>query len=148
MAHFAQLDQNNIVTNVIVVHNNELIDENGNESEQKGIAFCQSIYGANTKWIQTSYNGNFRFRFAGIGNLYDLDRDMFRNPNPPVNNPSFVLDNNGDWIPPIPYPSDGVVNNEEPEKTKRYVWNEETVSWTLITYVDPFDTALENTQWQ
>lgn len=148
MAHFAELDENNIVTNVIVVHNNELIDENGNESEQKGITFCQSIYGANTKWIQTSYNGNFRFRFAGIGMLYDLDRGLFRNLNAPASNPSFVLDDNGNWIPPIPYPTDAIVNNEEPEKTKKYYWNEETMSWILIPYVDPLETALGATQWQ
>ena len=57
MAHFAQIDENNIVTQVIVVHNNELLD-NGIEVEAKGIAFCQSLFGGN--WVQTSYNANFR----------------------------------------------------------------------------------------
>ena len=64
MAHFAQLDETNIVTQVIVVHNNELLD-NGVESEAKGVAFCQSLFGGT--WVQTSYNGNIRKNFAGIG---------------------------------------------------------------------------------
>lgn len=77
MAHFAELDENNVVLRVIVVHNNELIDENGVESEAKGIAFCQSLFGANTRWVQTSYNGNIRGVYAGIGYTYDPDKDMF-----------------------------------------------------------------------
>ena len=60
MAHFAQLDDNNIVVTVIVINNNELLDQDGNEIEQKGIDFCKSLYGQDTNWVQTSYNGNFR----------------------------------------------------------------------------------------
>ena len=75
MAHFAELDGNNVVTRVIVVHNNELLDENGNESEQKGIDFCIAHYGGT--WIQTSYNGTFRKNFAGSGYTYDPTRDAF-----------------------------------------------------------------------
>jgi hypothetical protein len=78
MAHFAKLD-NNTVTEVIVVHNNELLD-NGVESEAKGIAFCQSLFGGN--WIQTSYNGNIRKNYAGIGYTYDSTRDAFIAPKP------------------------------------------------------------------
>lgn len=74
MAHFARLDENNIVIEVIVVHNNELLD-NGVESENKGIQFCQNIYGGN--WKQTSYNGSFRKNFAGTGSTYDSVRDAF-----------------------------------------------------------------------
>jgi hypothetical protein len=75
MAHFAELNENNIVTNVIVVHNNELLDENGNELEQKGIDFCINLLGGT--WIQTSYNHNFRGTFAGIGYTYDPVNDVF-----------------------------------------------------------------------
>ena len=75
MAHFAELDENNVVTQVIVVHNNELLDELGNESEQKGIDFCTNLLGGT--WVQTSYNSSFRFRFAGIGMVYDQSRDIF-----------------------------------------------------------------------
>ena len=77
MAHFAQLDENNVVTAVIVVHNNELLDNNGQESEALGIAFCQSLYGSDTRWVQTSYNANFRGRYAGIGGRYDPVEDKF-----------------------------------------------------------------------
>ena len=75
MAHFAELDENNIVQRVIVVHNNELLDENGYESEQKGIDFCVAHYGG--RWIQTSYNATFRANFAGISNIYDEALDVF-----------------------------------------------------------------------
>jgi len=75
MAHFAEIDENNIVKQVIVVHNNELLDENGIESEQKGIDFCVNLLGGT--WIQTSYNANFRSRFAGIGYIYDAAFDAF-----------------------------------------------------------------------
>jgi hypothetical protein len=83
MAHFAQLDESNIVTQVIVVHNNELLD-NGVESEAKGVAFCQSLLGGN--WVQTSYNGNTRKNFAGIGFTYDQARDAFIPPKPKEGN--------------------------------------------------------------
>jgi hypothetical protein len=75
MAHFAELDDNNIVTNVIVVHNNELLDENGIESEWKGIEFCIQHFGG--RWVQTSYNANFRGKYAGIGFTYDETLDEF-----------------------------------------------------------------------
>lgn len=75
MAHFAELDENNVVKQVIVVHNNELLDDSGNESEQKGIDFCTNLLGG--RWIQTSYNSNFRKNYAGQGYLYDPIRDAF-----------------------------------------------------------------------
>jgi hypothetical protein len=74
MAHFAELDENNIVTRVIVIHNNELLID-GIESEQKGIDFCVAHYGG--RWIQTSYNATFRGIYAGIGNIYDEALDEF-----------------------------------------------------------------------
>jgi hypothetical protein len=74
MAHFAELDETNTVIRVIVVHNNELLD-NGVESEQKGIDFCHNLLGG--RWIQTSYNGNFRKRFCGTGDYYDETLDEF-----------------------------------------------------------------------
>ena len=95
MAHFAQLDENNIVLQVIVVHNNELLD-NGVESEAKGIAFCQSLFGANTIWKQTSYNANFRGTYAGIGYTYDPINDVFVKPVIPLPIPPGAI--------PIPVP--------------------------------------------
>ena len=67
MAHFAQLDENNVVTQVIVVGNSDTSDNNGVEAESIGVAFCQSLLGAETNWKQTSYNGNMRGNYAGIG---------------------------------------------------------------------------------
>jgi len=79
MAHFAQLDENNVVTQVIVVSNDELMD-NGMESEAKGVAFCQSLFGADTRWVQTSYNAKFRGVYAGIEYTYDAEKDVFVQP--------------------------------------------------------------------
>lgn len=118
MAHFAELDANNIVLRVIVVHNNELMD-NGQESEAKGIAFCQSLFGGN--WRQTSYNANFRKNYAGIGFTYDATRDAFI---PPAPYPSWVLNEETcQWEPPVPAPQDG----------GKYSWDESITSWKTLT---------------
>ena len=115
MAHFAQLDNQNTVLQVIVIHNNELLD-NGVESEAKGIAFCQSLF-PNTRWAQTSYNGNKRKNYAGVGFLYDPIRDAFIPPKP---YPSWALDEaTCRWEAPVPYPTDG----------QRYVWDEASQQW-------------------
>jgi hypothetical protein len=115
MAHFAQLDDQNTVLQVIVIHNNELLD-NGVESEAKGIAFCKSLF-PNTRWAQTSYNSNIRKNYAGVGFLYDPIRDAFIPPKP---YPSWVLNETTcQWNAPIPYPTDG----------ERYVWDEATQTW-------------------
>ena len=116
MAHFAQLDENNLVTNVIVVANEELM-EDGVESEAKGIAFCQSLFGGN--WKQTSYNGNMRKNYAGIGYTYQADIDAFVAPKPYA---SWVLNIDAQWYPPVPHPEDG----------KPYLWDEPSQSWVEI----------------
>jgi len=82
MAHFAELDSNNKVIRVIVISNDETHNEYGIEQEELGIKFCQSLYGANTKWVQTSYNANFRDKYAGIGWTYDAKKDIFIEPEP------------------------------------------------------------------
>lgn len=76
MAHFAELDENNIVKRVIVINNDDILDENGNESEALGIQFCQNLTGGG-RWIQTSYNHNIRGHYAGVGWLYDEENDLF-----------------------------------------------------------------------
>lgn len=120
MAHFAQLDENNVVTQVIVVHNNELMDGT-DESEAKGIVFCQSLFGADTRWVQTSYNANFRKNYAGIGYTYDATLDAFVPPKP-ERFPSFVLDETtATWKPPVDRPTDTV-----------YRWDEPSVSWVAV----------------
>lgn len=118
MAHFAQLDDQNTVLQVIVIHNNELLD-NGVEFEAKGIAFCQTLF-PGTSWKQTSYNANIRKNYAGVGFTYDAQRDAFIPPKP---YPSWVLNETTcQWEAPVPYPQDG----------KRYVWDEATVSWVEV----------------
>ena len=77
MAHFAQLNADNVVTQVIVVNNDVLKDEAGNEQEALGVAFCKSLFGEDTNWVQTSYNANFRGIYAGIGMTYDQANDVF-----------------------------------------------------------------------
>ena len=75
MAHFAKVNEENIVEQVIVVNNEVMIDEDGIEQESIGAAFCSDLLGGN--WIQTSYNGNFRGTFAGRGMTYDKKKDEF-----------------------------------------------------------------------
>lgn len=77
MAHFAELDLNNIVKRVIVVDNDKLFDENNLEVEEIGINYCKSIFGNDTLWKQTSYNGNFRSIYAYPGCSYDEKNDVF-----------------------------------------------------------------------
>lgn len=77
MAHFAELDNINKVLKVIVVDNKDTSDENGVEKEEIGIAFCKSLFGENTKWVQTSYNASFRGIYAAVGDTYDEEADIF-----------------------------------------------------------------------
>jgi hypothetical protein len=79
MAHFARI-QNNIVREVIVINNEVLENKDFPESEPIGIAFCKSLYGADTEWLQTSYNSNFRGVYAGSGMIYNLELDEFKYP--------------------------------------------------------------------
>ena len=92
MAHFAQLGLNNIVLQVIVVDNSMLKDKQGNEVEQLGVDFLTSLFGQETIWLQTSYNGNTRKNYAGIGYAYDVTRDAFINPKPivPIEDEQYV----------------------------------------------------------
>lgn len=118
MAHFARVNENWIVEQMIVVNNEELIN-NGVESEAKGIAFCQSLF-PGTTWVQTSYNGRIRKNYAGIGYTYDSVIDGFIPPKP---YPSWVLDPQTClWDAPTPYPNDG----------GQYTWDEATQSWVKI----------------
>jgi hypothetical protein len=115
MAHFAEIDSNNVVLRVIVVGNKDTADASGVEKEHIGAAFCERLFGGN--WKQTSYNGNKRKNYAGIGYTYDTQRDAFIPPRPFA---SWVLDEQTcQWQAPTPMPTDG----------KRYSWDEATLSW-------------------
>ena len=118
MAHFAELDSNNVVLRVIVVGNKDTADANGVEKEHIGAAFCERLFGGN--WKQTSYNGNKRKNYAGIGYKYHADIDAFVPPKPFA---SWVLNNDtAQWDAPVAMPQDG----------NRYTWNEETQSWVQM----------------
>jgi hypothetical protein len=119
MAHFAQLDENNIVTQVIVVANDELLLD-GVENETKGIEFCKSLLGDDTRWVQTSYNATIRKNYAGIGYTYDPVADHFFAPQP---YPSWTLDADAKWNAPTP---------RTVEEGKFFTWDEPTLSWVEV----------------
>ena len=117
MAHYCRLDENNIVTQVIVIDNKDTADANGVEKEYIGAAFCERLFGGT--WKQTSYNGNIRKNYAGIGYTYNADIDAFVAPQPYA---SWTLDANAQWQAPTAMPTDG----------KMYSWNEETQTWVEV----------------
>jgi hypothetical protein len=119
MAHFAEIGLNNTVLRVIVVSNDDCKDQYGAESETIGAKFCNDLLGG--VWLQTSYNGNIRKNYAGIGFTYDSTRDAFIAPKPYA---SWTLDETTcQWNAPVSYPTGD----------KRYTWNEETTSWVELT---------------
>jgi hypothetical protein len=119
MAHFAKLNDSNIVIEVIVLSNEVIDNLPFPQSEPIGIEFLTDWSGGYTHWLQTSYNGSFRVNFAGTDDLYDPIRDAFIPPQP---FPSWILNETTcQWGSPVPYPTDGGV----------YYWNEELQEWVL-----------------
>ena len=109
MAHFAEIDSNNIVQRVIVVHDS---------LESTGAEWCHDRFGGT--WLQTSYNGRIRKNFAGIGYKYRADIDAFVPPQPFS---SWTLnEQTAQWVPPVPYPQDNAM----------YQWDEQTGSWLVV----------------
>lgn len=120
MAHFAQLDENSVVIQVIVVSNETVNNLPFPQSEPIGIDFCKSLYGENTVWAQTSYNASFRYNYAGIGYTFDATAGAFIPPKP---YPSWLLNTQTfQWQAPVPYPTDG----------RNYYWDESTQSWVVV----------------
>lgn len=119
MAHFAKLDKDNNVIDLITVNNAVLLNKDGYEEEQLGINFCKSIFGEDTIWKQSSFSGKFRLRQAVIGGHYDDQNDIFYNKQP---YPSWTLNKQTfEWEPPTPIPS----------IDKIYIWDEEKQKWNL-----------------
>jgi len=146
MAHFALLDENNKVINVIVVANEYMLDKDGNESEAIGKAWCEKHWYRRTKsvgsnWVQTSYNtygGKYynadgtladdqtkalRKNYAVIDGYYDSDRDAFL-PNPNIFRGWVLNETTCQYEPPTPDPTNG---------TDLYLWDNETEDWVLAT---------------
>lgn len=112
MAHFAEIDENGIVKQVLVVPD---------QQEHRGHDFLATDLGLGGTWIQTSYNHRIRKQYAGIGYKYDAEADVFIAPQP---FPSWLLDENHDWQAPVPRPEDDLM----------YVWNEENLDWEPVKY--------------
>jgi len=124
MAHFCQLDENNVVTQVIVVDNKDCADATGVEKESIGIAFCERLLGGT--WKQTSYNGSIRKNYAGLGYTYNSDIDAFV---PPKLFASWLLnEETAQWEAPVAMPEDAGTG----EPPKRYSWDEATISWVEV----------------
>ena len=124
MGHFAEIDSNNKVLRVNCACNQDIANNGGDQSEQAAQHFqtISPLSENGVKWVQTSYNNNFRKQYAGTGYTYDSIKDKFITPQP---FPSWSLDTNDDWQPPIPYPQND--NNQQ------YFWNEDNKTWDLIT---------------
>ena len=142
MAHFAQLDSNNVVTKVIVISNDDITDINGNEAESIGVAFCQKLVGSDTNWKQTSYNGNMRGNYAGIGYTYMSNvatlgvasTDVFITQQPHASWSIGV--GTAQWYAPIPEPA---LTDDQIAAMSYYTWDESayqadnTTGWVLNT---------------
>lgn len=118
MAHFALVDETGKVANVVVIANEALLNEQGEEVEALGVAECERLLGLGL-WIQTSYNGRIRNRHPGVGYVYLAEQDVFVLPQP---YPSWLLNlqSEMDWSPPVPKPSD---------PNYWYEWDEENLTW-------------------
>jgi hypothetical protein len=136
MAHFARLDENNVVIDILAIADEDCVDENGVEQESIGIEFCKALLGEDTNWVQTSYNHNIRAKHAGVGDIYHPDIDEFR-PEQPF--PSWAFDYDvRDWMPPIPFPTGTIPIDEMGRQTHYWSWNEDayqadnTQGWELL----------------
>lgn len=128
MAHFALLDEHSSVVWVIYIANDATETDDGVEDESIGAAFCiQHV--RDGRWVQTSYNGRIRRRFAGLGMTYSAEHDAFILPKPFT---SWVLDldDPNDWVAPIPQPSDPCENGV-------WLWKEGDESWVCTPMVTP-----------
>ena len=143
MAHFAKLDSNNVVTQVIVVSNDDTSDSNGTETESIGVAFCQKLLGADTNWKQTSYNGNKRGNYAGIGYTYMENvatlgvgsTDVFISQQP--HDSWTISTTEAQWVSPLG--AAPALTDDQIAAGSSYTWDESayqadnTTGWTLTT---------------
>jgi hypothetical protein len=147
MAHFAEIDSNNKVLRVVVACNQDIANNGGEQSEQAAKHFetvCP-LSDNGVKWVQTSYNHNFRKTFAGYGMTYDAVKDKFLEKQP---FPSWSLNDNDDWVAPVAYPS--IISEDIPDVGEvRFIeinWDENNQKWTGIK-LRPSDGALLDIEW-
>ena len=145
MAHFAKLDSNNLVTQVIVIGNDDITDSAGGETESIGIGICQKLIGGTTTWKQTSYNATFRGNYAGVGMTYMSNvatlgvasTDVFMPPQPA---PSWSIGiNTATWYPPDNPGDAPALTDAQRTDNKSYQWNESnyqsdpSTAWVLTS---------------
>jgi len=124
MAHFAELDSNNVVLRVIVVANEALEYKELPDSETHALEYLHQWYGPDTIWKQTSYNNNFRGNYAGIGMKYYPEHDLFMPPSP---YPSWVINSiTAQWEAPVPRPT------TPPSQGNIYKWDEQNQQWEEV----------------
>ena len=126
MAYFAKLGVGNIVEQVISINNSVITDSNGVEQEQLGVDFINKLYNTRDVWKQTSYNGNIRKNYAGIGYQYDQTRDAFISPKP--FNSWILNEDTCRWEAPIARPE---LTQEQINNNNYYSWNESIINWEL-----------------
>lgn len=133
MAHFAEIDDNNVVQRVIVVSDRNTSDSEGNESEDIGVAYCRSLYGPDTDWKQCSFSHRIRKVFPSVGMLYSSSMDLFHLPRPHA---SWTLNSEALWVPPVTEPG---LTQEQIDQGYFYTWNEDQYQadpangWSLTT---------------
>jgi hypothetical protein len=131
MAHFAELDNNNVVLRVVVVGN----DCVPSDEHIDGETWCVNFFKGGT-WKQTSYNNNFRKQYAGIGHTYDAAKNKFIGPQPHA---SWALDANDDWQAPVTYPTVTTYGSNDPLDIYKISWNEENLRWIATEMLDPIN---------
>ena len=129
MAHFAELDNNNVVLRVVVVSNDFVPSDEHIDGETWCINFFKT-----PNWKQTSYNHNFRKQYAGIGYTYDSEKNKFISPQPFT---SWALDANDDWQAPVTYPTNLTYGSNDPLDRYKISWNEAGQKWTATDSEDP-----------
>ena len=129
MAHFAELDNNNVVLRVIVVGN----DCVPSDEHVDGETWCINFFKGGT-WKQTSYNHNFRKQYAGIGFTYDAAKNKFLSPQPFA---SWALDANDDWQAPVTFPTVTTYGSNDPLDTYSISWDEDNLRWTATDREEP-----------
>ena len=131
MAHFAELDNNNVVLRVVVVGN----DCVPSDEHIDGETWCINFFKGGT-WKQTSYNHNFRKQYAGMGYTYDAAKNKFISPQP---HDSWALDANDDWQAPVTYPTITTYGSNDPLDIYLISWDEDNLRWTATDHEDPIN---------
>ena len=129
MAHFAELNDNNVVLRVVVVGNDCVPSDEHIEGETWCVNFFKT-----PNWKQTSYNNNFRKQYCGTGYTYDAAKNKFISPKPHA---SWALDSNDDWQAPVTYPTVTTYGSNDPLDSYKISWDEAGQKWTATDHEDP-----------